>query len=177
MAIFRCEALGELDEDLRRHLKLQFHHRCAFGDEIYRLHIAKAISRPCYVIACYTTIQEVGNESHRRTRRNNDLRRGSFLLSAEKIRKISTSLTTVSYSDHLLADPLDQSFRAVPECRVHHECNDPMFRSLSLSRVIKDLSNNSSEYKEVYYKRCHTFLILIVSGIQKNSWRNPAVCY
>ena len=134
---------------MRRHVKLQFQHRCALGDEIFRLHIAKAISRPCYMIACYTTVQETQTQSQLRVKRSNDLRKGSFLFSTENIRKISSSLAALSQADHLQADPLENNFRAVPDCRVHHECNDPMFRSLSLSRMIKDLSKNSSEYKEV----------------------------
>ena len=151
----RCEALGELDEDLRRHVKLHFQHRCAFGDEIYRLHIAKAISRPCYMIACYTTIQEARTQSQLRAKRSHEVRKESFLLSTEKIRKISSSLVTLSQADHLQADPLENNFRAVPDCRIHHECNDPMFRSLSLSRMIKDLSKSSSEYKEVWRDLFH----------------------
>ena len=149
MFLLRCESLGELDEDLSRHIKVQFQHRFAFGDEIYRLHIAKAISRPCYMIACYTTIQEARTHSQLRAKRSYELRKGSFLFSTEKIRKISSSLATLSQTDHLQADPLENNFRAVPDCRIHHECNDPMFRSLSLSRIIKDLSKRSSEYKEV----------------------------
>ena len=104
------------------------------------------------MIACYTTIEEAPTQNQLRAKRNVEMRKGSFLLSSEKIRKISSSLTILSQTDHCQADPLETNFRAVPDCRIHYECNDPMFRSLSLSRMIKDLSKSSSEYKEVLEK-------------------------
>ena len=34
----------------------------SYNDEIYRLHLARAISRPCYLMACYVSVSEKNTE-------------------------------------------------------------------------------------------------------------------
>ena len=123
----------------------------SFNDEIYRLHLARAISRPCYLMASYVTITERKTEPALKL--GGELTRGSpSLFSPEYIRNLSNSVASLVVDSHSQADPLEKNFQAVPDCRNHAECNDPMFRSLALCRTVKDLSSHSPEYKQEYRK-------------------------
>ena len=154
LSFSRCQSLSlQLLEELEpRHnhfsLDIPFlhDHGLQFDDEVYRLHLAKAMSKPCYIIACYTTLhkQKVSSVSHKRL---NDVRSQSIWRSGSL-----KNLSSLINPDHNISDPLDDGFRAAPDCRIHSECNDPIFRCFSLARVAKDLASKSPEYREEYTK-------------------------
>ena len=104
------------------------------------------MSRPCYIIACYTTLQKQKplDISHKRV---GDIRSKSIWRTGSLAK-----LTSIVNPEHFSTDPLDNNFRAAPDCRIHHECNDPIFRCFSLARVAKDLAASSPEYREEYNK-------------------------
>ena len=121
----------------------------SFNDEIYRLHLARAISRPCYLMASYVTVSQSKTEP--RLKVGAELTRSSpGLFSPDYLRNLSNSVVSLALDSHSQADPLEKNFQAVPDCRTHAECNDPMFRSLALCRTVKDLSSLSPEYKQEY---------------------------
>ena len=150
----RCQSLSlQLLEELeakQNHFSLDIpflhDHGLQLDDEVYRLHLAKAMSKPCYIIACYTTLQKpkVSSVSHKRLK---DIRSQSIWKSGSL-----KNLSSLMNPDHSVSDPLDDSFRAAPDCRIHPECNDPIFRCFSLARVTKDLASKSPEYREEYTK-------------------------
>ena len=158
-ACLRCDTLSVryLEDKKFRLSYMNLHHLSllqssdSFSDEIYRLHLARAISRPCYLIACYVTVKETKPETPLKWTGETVRGHHSFF-SQEYIRnlsKLSTSMGSLAQENHAQADPMEKNFQAVPDCRTHHECNDPVFRSLSLSRTVKDRSSLSPEYKQV----------------------------
>ena len=123
----------------------------SFNDEIYRLHLARAISRPCYLMACYVTLSLSHKKTEPALKLGAELARSSpSLFSPDYLRNLSNSVASLALDSHSQADPLEKNFQAVPDCRTHAECNDPMFRSLALCRTVKDLSSLSPEYKQEY---------------------------
>ena len=102
------------------------------------------MSKPCYIMACYTTIQppKLSCSSHTKMR---GLRSKSISVSLKNFK-------TIVNPEDLTTDPFADNFRAAPDCRQHLECNDPIFRCFSLARVAKDLAGSSAEYREEYTK-------------------------
>ena len=130
--IYRCPSVGIL---------------CVTGehmnDEVYKLHILRAMSRPCYIMACYITVQE------RSSIRAAYSRNSSSIIKRETS-KFSFGTSSSLSSKHESIDPQDPDFQADPNCFVHYECNDPILRSFSLMNAAKEMSHNSPEYKEEY---------------------------
>ena len=112
------------------------------NDEVYKLYILRAMSKPCYINACYLTVQE---------------RNSNRAMYSRNVSKVSTLRSTSSKaslgtmcSKHFMIDPQDEDFKADPNCSVHYECNDPIFRCFSLMIAAKDMAHSAPEYKEEY---------------------------
>ena len=111
---FRCESLSlQLLEELEpkhNHFSLDISflhdHAIHFDDEVFRLHLAKAMSKPCYSIACYTTLQKkkVSSISNKRIK---DIR-SKIIWRSDSLK----NLTSIISPEHFNTDPLDDNFEA-----------------------------------------------------------------
>ena len=104
-------------------------------DHVSELHILRAMAKPAYIIACYVTI-------------NNSPTSTAYKIPKSSIRGWRDH--KIQSRDHSKSDPLDWRFEAQAYCRLHRECNDPIFSSFAISRTATDLAKSRPEYRDEF---------------------------
>ena len=104
------------------------------SDEIKDLKILRLMATPAYIFACYlSAIDSAGI-----TNRSN--------VGSSTYCTCSQDVNNVDY--HVC--PLNEHFIPVARCRLHLECNDPIYSCLDLANLGSKLAEKMPEYGEEY---------------------------
>ena len=128
-------------------------------DQVIDLHILQAMAKPSYIIACYCTIKSrdssIMKEIPWRTSWRTSFRSYRWRGCQDRIAK-----------DHEQDNPMDSEFDTFVNCRLHYECNDPIFHCFALARTSTDLAKSRPSYRDQFKEiasQAQTFSLELLS--------------
>ncbi len=109
-------------------------------DEVKSMHILRAVSKPCYVLTCYS----VASDAYRQS--NGVCEIASCGCRRQKLKTQMMSLITENEHDC----PDSREFRPAADCVRHPECNDPILRCFETSQAAMGFAKKVPECREEY---------------------------
>jgi hypothetical protein len=128
-------------------------------DEVQSLHVLRALSRPCYVLSCYTVVTTA--------------KKFKFLRVADsecKCCKIGITTTFRDFSNSIVNYhfcPNNDNYLPEECCNIHPECNDPVYRCFDMASITARYAKDFPAYREEYLEVSGSFNQLAVELLEE----------
>ncbi len=107
------------------------------GDEVFNMHVLRAMSKPCYVFTCYTVVSDVARKLLKKKQRNENGDVGRECGCDGEVHRGHCPDNRVRFDPKL-------------GCLEHPACNDPIFWFFKISKVASSHAGKVPEYREEY---------------------------